>query len=446
MKRFATSVLVLGLVLGGLAIAPQVAFAATTVSGTITRASGATPVSNADIDFLQNNESVAVTHTDSSGNFSTTNVPAGDYTVRFSMTGLATEYRSVSLPDGASVVLNAALEVESTITGTIRDEHGDPVDFVFISVFREDNGWQSDLASITNTSGTYTIRGLAAGRVKVLAGVDSNLQSTWYTNGYNQATATPIVVPAPGGTLVADIVLPAGAIIGGAVTDSIGTPVESVIVVATGDGLDDTFKSYAGSAGLYSLGGLHPQLYSLAVRDSDYGLFASTPAQSATAVLGSPATANFVVTPELIDVSEFLDEVTLISGPTTVEAGKTYTWVVAPEGNQNVYAILYSSPVYLGAAVRNPDASATLTLTIPADTPAGAHKLTFSGRLPAIEGTRLAREYLDVTVTPAAAPTLPATGVDAAPLGLLALLLGGAGLLALLAAPNARSGRRRASI
>lgn len=429
MKRFAASILTVGLIVTGLLFAPQAAFAVTSVYGTVTRAADAAPIWNADVLFLQDGVVITSTYTDSNGDFATTSVPPGDYVVSYSMSGYGTENVAATVVDGVPLALNQALDAESTITGVIRDEDGNPIDFAFVSVATAAGGWVYELGDVTGADGEYAIHQLTAGDAKILVGVDGNYQTTWYASGYNNATATVIVVPGPGGTVVADVTVPTGAIIGGTVVDSIGSPVTFVEVTATGPGLDFEHTGWARSDGLYAIKGLHPQAYSLVAEDNSFGLFAPSAVQPATAVLGTPAIANFVVTPELVDISEFEYQVELVSGPTTVEAGMTYSWTVKHYGNQNVYAILYSSPTYLGAAARNPDGSATLKLTIPQETTPGAHKLTFSGVNDAGEGSSLEREYLDITVT---APALPAAGTDAAPMGALAVLLCGLGLLALV--------------
>lgn len=448
MKRLAASTLALGLILAGVMIAPQAAFAATDVHGTVTRMDGTTPIPTVDVEFFQGDQYVGFGTTDSNGWFSTSTIPAGDYTVLFVRLGYVPEYYSdtyvkssaavVTVADGGSTTLNASLEVESTITGTIRDYNGDPVENVWVSVYTENSGWQLTKQGYTDGSGAYTVGQLSGGNVKVFAAYmyGGELQTAWYTNGYSEATATVLALPGAGGTAVVDIVLPLGATIRGSVVDSIGSPI-GVDMIATGAGLDDSQNSGSDlDDGLYEMRGLHPQVYSVTT-DDYWGLFAPATPQNVTAVVGTPATADFILTPALVDEAEFVDAVTPLSGPTTVEAGKTYTWVVQPDGNENVYAILYSSPVYLGAAVRSTDGSATLTLTIPMVTTPGTHKLTLSSMNDQGEGTELVRQYFDLTVT---APALAATGVDVAPIGLLALLLGGVGLLGVLS--TRRTARR----
>jgi hypothetical protein len=93
-----------------------------------------------------------------------------------------------------------------------------------------------------------------------------------------------------------------------------------------------------------------------------------------------------------------------------------------------VYAILYSDPAFLGAAVQQ-NGSATLTLTIPATTDPGTHRLTFSSYDEGNEGGFVNdyREYLDVQVLAAPGAKLAATGANPAlplALGVFALIAG----------------------
>jgi len=380
MKRLAVAVLTMCLVLGGVLLTSPAAYAADGAHGRVTQADGTTPIANVSVEFLDGQSTYS--HTDTNGDF-VIDVSPGVYTVNISFSGYATWTKTGVVVSGdGSVEVNAALEAESTVTGTIRDYDGDLMgddDDVVVTVFGGESGRQVLGQVFTEDDGTYVVSALPAGDVRVFAQqvFGSELQTQWYVAGHNEATATLLSVPGPGGTAVADIVLPLGAKIQGSVVDPIGSPV-SLDVNITGSGVDDASETSSGGDGLYEVAGLYPQDYTVALLDS-YGLFTLPAPRTVTAVVGTPATEDFVVTPALVDETEFVDEVALLSGPTTVEPGETYTWKIDMAGDTSVYAILYSDPVYLGAAERNLDGTATLTLTIPADIPLGDHKLTFSG-------------------------------------------------------------------
>lgn len=437
MKRIAAVFAALALTLLGVTLAPSAAFAATDVSGTVTEADGTTPIVGAAVSFLTSTGGLNA-YTDASGHFSATPSP-GTYTVLFSADGFASEYydntyllasaATVTVADGVPLVLDASLEVESTITGTITNSANAPVVGGYVWAFTENNDWGSVPSTTTDANGNYTIHGLAPGNAKVYVETNSpgTQRITWYTTGYNEATATVIAVPAFGGTVNGDIKVPQGASIQGTVVDSIGTDVPLDIDVEATNGDGSLRANY--QSGPYTIDGLHPDDYTVTTTD-DSGLFADSAPQSATAVIGSPATVDFVVTPALVPESEFTTETAPVSGPTTVQAGKSYTWVVDDSGDTNVYAILYSSPVYLGAGAHTSFNTASLTLTIPASTPAGVHRFTYSSADTGKEGSSINRQYFDITVT--AAEPLAATGVNALPIvvsAVVLLLLGGAAVL-----------------
>jgi hypothetical protein len=130
-----------------------------------------------------------------------------------------------------------------------------------------------------------------------------------------------------------------------------------------------------------------------------------------------------VLTPALPAFSEFEPQPAL-SGPTTVEAGKTYTWTLdGGDLGHDVYVILYSGsgtdPAYLGAARPNDDDVATFTLTIPEDLPAGEHEFTYStyGNHGEIRDVVRSTFPLAVTVAPepTTTPTVPPTDAETAP-------------------------------
>jgi hypothetical protein len=416
------------------------ALASGTVTGTITDANTSAPITTAVVSFNQSNgghnafAGAGGTYTDSP--------QAGDYTVSISAPGYATEYYSdtyleasaavVTITDGGSYVIDAALEPESTITGTITDPASTPLSNYTVFLFSENEGWGVANSAITLADGSYSFAQLAPGNYKVVVqNSNDSLIDEWYADAYTLATATVIPLASFGSTAVRNIQLATGAEITGTVVDPIGTAV-GVAVDATNAANGFSGRGSSNS-GPYSIDGLLPQSYSLTT-DDPTDFFAPAAPVTATAVLGSPATANLVVYPALVAESTFVDQVAPISGPLNVVAGQTYTWVVDSNGDANVYAILYSSPVYLGAAVRNPDNSATLTLTIPLTTTPGAHKLTFSSfSTDKLGGTD--REYFTIQVTGA---KLAATGVDVG-------VPSGIALLALLAGAFAVFAQRRAS-
>jgi len=425
-NKLLAALAVFALAVLGLSVAPSSALASGTLSGTITDSFSA-PINGAVVEFKQNS-STNYYYSDASGAL-TGFVPAGTYTVFIHATGYAPEYynnsytvagaAAVVVTDGGSVTINASLDTDSVISGTITDYLGGPVTGQVFAYADNDPSAQPERGFTDPLTGAYTIPDLAPGGYQIFVYTDSNdnLVDEWYNNAYMQSAATTVTLPAPGSAAVVDVSLALGGSIAGSVTNSIGTPISDFYVAASGT-LGGSNKDLPLLDGTYAINGLLPDTYSASVTD-DSGFFQTSTVNGLVVTTSTPAAADFVLTPTLVDESEFSPRAA-VGGPTTVEAGKTYTWTVTADGDSDVYAILYSTPVYLGAAVQNPDGTATLTLTIPASTKAGAHKLTYSSYYDNIPG--FDRAYFDLTVT--AAP-LAATGVDSS-----ALIVGGMALLA----------------
>lgn len=111
------------------------------ISGTITSDYIALPFANV---VLQN--SAMATATDEQGNYSFTNIPAGDYELIISFTGFRTQKKKITIKEGASIVANFNLKEENdldevVITGTMkavtRMESAVPVEVYKASFFKK---------------------------------------------------------------------------------------------------------------------------------------------------------------------------------------------------------------------------------------------------------------------------------------------------------------------
>jgi len=432
-KKFLSALGVLAIAALGAVALPQAAFANGTINGTITDLSNV-PIAAATVGFVQSNGS-SNAFTGAGGTY-TASQQAGTYLVQISAVGFATEYyndtsvranaANVVIADGTTTVIDAALAPESTITGTVTDNLNNPVVGATVFVYSEDESWQIINSTQTAAGGAYSVGQLAPGHYKIwVRQTGDGLQDTWFGQSTSLASATQIALAVPGSSAIANVQLPLGAEIDGTVTDPLGSPVK---VSVTAVGADGNVESAAtGVSGDYSLTGLIPEAQVITAHDFVNHFFNDLSVNSTASLGGLGVIADFSLQPRLPLESEFFDIVPPISGPISVEAGKTYTWVVHASGQANVFAILYSSPVYLGAAARNPDDSATLTVTIPLATSAGAHKFTFSSYDTGKTGGT-SRSYFVIDV---ASSKLAATGTDSSvPAGIALLaLLSGAGAL-----------------
>jgi hypothetical protein len=138
--------------------------------------------------------------------------------------------------------------------------------------------------------------------------------------------------------------------------------------------------------------------------------------------------------------------VALSLSASSVKAGDRITVSASGLKPDATYSVtLHSAPVDLGSGSAGSDGTLTLSGTIPADTPAGAHTITIADA--ADPGTTLASVPLTVEAASAsvsAAPgSLASTGSDSAPwtLGGIALLLLGAAVLSAARLTRARRAR-----
>jgi LPXTG-motif cell wall-anchored protein len=424
-KRMLAAAAATAIAAAALVLVPSAAYA----DGTITvhiRDSANNPISNASVEFREGG-SKHWFYTDALGDFTASMTP-GTYTVLITAADHASEYWSdsftragstpLTVTEGGAYVLDVKLADEATITGVVTDYTSAPVDGQ-VQIFSENAGGDYLAQAITTVTGSYSFGDLAPGTYKLVAITTSsdNLVDEWYSNAYTQASATTVIIPAVAGTATADFVLEQGATIVGTVTNTIGSPL-SVSVRPTNAVQGEGGYENSGTDGAYDISGLLPG--ATTVTTSDHFSFfepVTSPALAATA--GGTVAHDFVLVPQIPDESDFYEHAAL-TGPTTVEAGQTYTWTVSVNGDSDAYAILYSDPVYLGAATQNGSGIATLTLTIPASTDPGTHKLTYSSYDTGPQAFQVTRDYFTLTVT---AAKLPATGTDAGAGGLAALLL-----------------------
>jgi hypothetical protein len=99
-----------------------------TIAGVITRVSNGTAISGALVEAIQGSSIVASTVTNSSGNYSISNLSAGTYTVRASYVGFVPQIRNavgVTIPGSTTVslALNVGVAIHSPIGGAQINDH-----------------------------------------------------------------------------------------------------------------------------------------------------------------------------------------------------------------------------------------------------------------------------------------------------------------------------------
>lgn len=443
MKKTLAALAALALVALGVTIAPTAAFAASgAVTVTITDQASA-PITGAFVQLLQSNGSITIQETGTPGTYSLTGVaPGSSYKVSATATGYATEYYGdtsvkanaspVVVTDSATTSLAMVMVPESTIQGTVTDHLGQPVS-THVLLYSSNEGWGiAGQVSTDPSNGSYAFAGLGHGDYKILVYTSGSPADAtqWYVDANTIDAAT--VIHLTGASATADVQLEQAAKITGAVTNTIGHPLRSIVVGAIPAGAADFFNAGSTDAnGAYTIQGLLPGAYTLQASDNSH-FFATQTADAATTV-AIAGTEDFVLVPNLPSEAQLQITgipVTPVSGPTQVTAGQSYTWVVTDDNPSDVYAAIYSEPVYLGAFAHDAGGTtAAITVTIPADTTAGSHSISYLSYDSGNQVPENDQFYFPIQVAAAPTATLAETGTDGAlPLGLgILLLLAGGG-------------------
>ena len=213
--------------------------------------------------------------TDSNGNYTLSNVPAGTYNVTASHSGYNSATSSVTVTAATSSTLNFQLTATSSagaITGRVTDSStaaalsGATVSY-------------SGGSTTTDANGNYTLSNVAAGTYSVTAS----------HSGYNNQTNS--VTVASGTTATLNFQLTAGATGPGTIKGTVTN------VSNPGEAVAGTTVSYSGGStttdtnGNYTLTNVAPGTYS--VKASHTGWFAQT--KSVTVTSGTTSTLNFAL-------------------------------------------------------------------------------------------------------------------------------------------------------
>jgi formylglycine-generating enzyme required for sulfatase activity/5-hydroxyisourate hydrolase-like protein (transthyretin family) len=183
--------------------------------------------------------------------------------------------------------INASLVKPSSISGTITDDKGSPLEGIEVSVYSinsdsDEPGVQWDWISYatTDADGAYTVSGLSAGtyRLAFRSGWNGDFLTEYYNNALSIDSAQDIVLSEAENKVGIDASLTSASSINGVVTDQNGSPLEEILVsVYQYDSNDEWWhwvkNAFTDEYGEYSLGGLAAGTYRVEFRDY-YGEYA----------------------------------------------------------------------------------------------------------------------------------------------------------------------------
>jgi hypothetical protein len=207
--------------------------------------------------------------TDSSGAYSISPIPAGDWKVYFDTSNAGnyleewyndqSDFASadqVSVTTGQTTTLSDAVLTEGgIISGRVTDSLGTGLESVSIFVYDlNDNCIRS---GYTDSSGNYSLEALPAGTYKLeYSPASGNYLGEWYNDKIDSDSADQVSVSLGQTTALADTVLEEGGIISGRVTDSLGTGILDIdIYVWALDG-NILGVDFSDSSGYYTVEGI----------------------------------------------------------------------------------------------------------------------------------------------------------------------------------------------
>jgi len=254
------------------------------ISGTIKDASGV-GIPSADITLTaKGSANSTTTGADDKGQYLLDRIPAGEYVL--STRGGSNSGYLEQWWKGAASALSATsfvvapttdltgkdftLQVGGSISGTVTDAAGKAVANAYVNAYLSGSNNGGNMYTSTDSTGKYSIRGLAAGSytVQVQAPQDSDFMSQWFGGQSSQSSATLIVVGAAAAATGKDMKLQVGGSISGTVTDAAGKAVANVYLNAylSGSNNGGTESASTDSAGKYSIRGLAAGSYAVQVQ------------------------------------------------------------------------------------------------------------------------------------------------------------------------------------
>ena len=196
--------------------------------------------------------------TDASGAYTLSGLAAGDYTVSFRPSstsdyveqwwdGKQSESSATPLTVAAAATLtgkNVSLTMGGKISGIVTGTGGVPLPSVSVSAQGSNGGYSS---ATTDASGSYSLRGLAAGDYKVqFSPPIGDYVGQWWLGMSSSGSAMPLTVTAGGSLTGKNATLKVGATVSGTVTGVGSALVGGAIAGAT-------VEAYSGSTGNYRL-------------------------------------------------------------------------------------------------------------------------------------------------------------------------------------------------
>lgn len=277
-----------------IALATSVIAYGGSISGTVTDSFGA-GIPGLTIQVYEyppvDDDELASTLTNSSGNYTITGLPAGQYMVAafpgltsllyineiYNNTLMYMEATAVPVTtSGTTSNINFQLAPSGMITGTITDSQtGEPIAgiWVFADNYDDEEAMFSD--ALTDSEGVYRMTGLPPADYRLETDCEDtglNYAKKYYNDATNEADADRVTLTGTETESGIDFVLSPGGAVSGRVTDSSGQPIEGLGIHATAYTGDEWFGEAETQAdGTYTLIGLATGTYKIRACPSCWG-------------------------------------------------------------------------------------------------------------------------------------------------------------------------------
>jgi len=266
-----------------------------TLSGTVTKTSDGTAINGATVQALQNGAAQGSATTNASGGYSIANLAAGTYDVKFTATGFGTAFANgILLSVGGTTTQNASLATPGGVTGQITQAGGSsPISGATVTVLQ---GSEAAGSAASDTSGNYTVSGLAPGSYTVQASaagyVTKSQTSVSVTSGAN--ATTNLGLSAQGSDAITYVYDELGRLVG--VVDAQGD-----VATYSYDAVGNILSIGRGSGGMTSIIQFIPSSGPVGTSVTISGAgFSTTPSQNSVSFNGTPATVSSATATQLL--------------------------------------------------------------------------------------------------------------------------------------------------